>query len=790
MHYLRSEIPGVRARLDLMGARNSKIAPKSYLFRNKGGHTSKGEDTDTTAPSPKINLNDPKPSVSTKSASGPPLHLISPVKKSSPTSVSQPSEVSNERISSSEKGIHFSIGDKVLGNFEDAGEWFPGVISGGDDGLYDIAYDDGDAEENVPASSIRARQAPPGIVSQSSSDLSKSPPSSAIKAVSPPSRTMSRILSVKSSSKLIPDSVSDCNDNSSTPKSFGVKSTHSSSFKQIPVGGMNTSDTKCAAIPELTVKRNAEVDDYGEYDGSLDFVPRKCSKKNIIVNTYADDDDDDDDDEFAELDQEEDNRKDLLKNGMSMERSDSAVIKNMYREDSKNSLLSSNFQDSKKGIGANNLDQPSSGNKADSMIGGVDQSGKVESRDEGNSSIRTNDEGAGGHEKILNHKDKLVVTQGPHAVEDHGVDDCIESQACTRIETEGEHNPKHEQLQASCQEEEDDNIARSFVKHEIENSIKMKQAAASEQNLDPRLDSSQISSQEPNCEQKKSDFKEVWSTGDDDLFGMNGMDIQRVDSIESVDDGGSQDICYYDNSHEQDYYDNSHNDSFFNPHMAEQSHADSFYGQQQSGPDWGKISEQSALLYEHEDAEEEVKVEADYGAPTDSGWSLCHTADGTPYFYSYELQESSWELPTSAATRSPASLHTQTQEKTQGYNHGETTQHAFVPSNVLPRPHSSSPSRHVSQGIALSKHELAKALNSNKCKSTLHLTNLIEDDDDDAPYDLGLGSMGMITTPLKKVSSTSRLKELPAGNGELGSRGLKRPQSMAAMRKKKKNLDF
>lgn len=72
--------------------------------------------------------------------------------------------------------------------------------------------------------------------------------------------------------------------------------------------------------------------------------------------------------------------------------------------------------------------------------------------------------------------------------------------------------------------------------------------------------------------------------------------------------------------------------------MAEQSHSDSFYGQQQSGPDWGKISEQSALLYEHEDTEEEVKVGADYGAPTDSGWSLCHTADGTPYFYSYELQ--------------------------------------------------------------------------------------------------------------------------------------------------------
>lgn len=73
--------------------------------------------------------------------------------------------------------------------------------------------------------------------------------------------------------------------------------------------------------------------------------------------------------------------------------------------------------------------------------------------------------------------------------------------------------------------------------------------------------------------------------------------------------------------------------------MAEQSHADSFYSDHnQSGTDWGKISEQSALLYEHGDNEEEVKAAVDVGAPTDSGWSLCYTADGTPYFYSYELQ--------------------------------------------------------------------------------------------------------------------------------------------------------
>jgi hypothetical protein len=128
----------------------------------------------------------------------------------------------------------------------------------------------------------------------------------------------------------------------------------------------------------------------------------------------------------------------------------------------------------------------------------------------------------------------------------------------------------------------------------------------------------------------------------------------------------------------------------------------------------------------------------------------------------------------------------------------------FQPSQGFSRPHTTSTSstgggRNVSRGVAQSKHELAKALNSNKSKSTLHLTNLIEDDDDDdAPYDLGLGGMdmglGSVQQSLKKVSSTSRLKELPAGGmGEAGkhaSRGMKRPQSMAAMRRKKKDMDF
>lgn len=559
-----------------MGAKNSKIFPKSSLFGSKGENTSEVDNAGTSVSS-SVNMNDSKPSVSTKSTSGPPLHLIPNVNKSSPTSVSQPTDVSTERNVSLMQGKQFAIGDRVLGNFEDAGEWFPGVISGAEGGLYDIAYDDGDAEENVPASSIKFPQVPPGIVTQTSSNLTKSPPLSAIKAASPPSRTMSRILSVKSSSKLIPDAADDNDDNSSTPKSFGMKSTHSSSFKQIPVGKKSI-EPNPAVIPVLTVKHNAEVDDYGEYDGSLDFVPQKSTKKSIIVNKYANDDDD----EFEELEQDEDNRKHLLTNGMTFERNDSAVIKNMYREDSKNMLLSSHLHDNSQVIGVSKIDQPSGDSVSNSTVENIDRSVEVDSI-EAKSSPRVKDEGTSCREKVRNCKDDCDDTQCQQAMEDY----------ITGIDTEGEHGPKYEQLQAPEREEEVDNIARSFVKHEIENSIKMKQAKDLEKNHISGLGTSEASAEKPNCEQNQSDFKEVWSSADDDLFGMNGMDIQRVDSVESVDDGGGEDICYYDNTHEQvsnnklknskvitctlkggsnhsytmyvtqaqDYYDNSHNDS-------------------------------------------------------------------------------------------------------------------------------------------------------------------------------------------------------------------------------------
>lgn len=165
------------------------------------------------------------------------------------------------------------------------------------------------------------------------------------------------------------------------------------------------------------------------------------------------------------------------------------------------------------------------------------------------------------------------------------------------------------------------------------------------------------------------------------------------------------------------------------------------------------------------------------------------------------MQESCWELPTS---KKPAARENyQDQGQLQEHTQDESQEMAFQPTQVFTRPHTTTMGgggRNISRGVVQSKHELAKELNSNKSKSTLHLTNLIHDDDDDAPYDLGLGSLSMIQ-PLKKVSSTSRLKELPSegsGGGGAGadlrhahaSKGMKRPQSMATMRRKKKNVEF
>ena len=56
------------------------------------------------------------------------------------------------------KSNSFAVGDKVVGNHNGNGEWFPGSISKcGDNGMYDIVYDDGDSEQGVDASRVKTR---------------------------------------------------------------------------------------------------------------------------------------------------------------------------------------------------------------------------------------------------------------------------------------------------------------------------------------------------------------------------------------------------------------------------------------------------------------------------------------------------------------------------------------------------------------------------------------------------------------------------------------------------------
>lgn len=48
----------------------------------------------------------------------------------------------------------FAVGDRVLCNFCDHGQWCPGEVTGAQGGLYDVLYDDGDAEEARPAAAL------------------------------------------------------------------------------------------------------------------------------------------------------------------------------------------------------------------------------------------------------------------------------------------------------------------------------------------------------------------------------------------------------------------------------------------------------------------------------------------------------------------------------------------------------------------------------------------------------------------------------------------------------------
>jgi hypothetical protein len=548
-----------------MGTRNSKIAPNA---RDAAAKYRKQDTTDSgsgslegaseevpqkvaitatiTATITPTAIQEPKSQkVITRTTSGPPLHMIPATKKPSPTSVTQPSDESEEKKSPTGRTStrnKFSVGDKVLGNFEDAGEWYPGIITSCDDGLYNVLYDDGDAEDNMPASSIKARPKGPSIFRQPSADLSNSPPLSAIKDVSPKS-TVSKVLKVMSSSILLPDEDNDTGHDSSTPKVFGINRTHSSSFKHIPVSSKKTNDKKAAVAPPINSKPNAEIDDYGEYDGSLDFVPRTSSKKNIIQDNF------DDDDEFAELEKEEENRKDLLKSGMTIERHDSAVIKNMYREDSKNVLLSPQYYEEKKAT-----------ENAAEQLSNISATVPVNRSDSTNDITGTLSEGNTGN--INDASDHEVENVSSNQSEHVDIQRETDNKETERINTEvktgvtkddnivQDHTFDEPSKQASG---DADSIARSFVKHEIDlNKNNKRKKKDKEKCPAPKPMPFNETTQVSEGVAQKSKFKEVWdTTGDDDIFGMNGMDIQRVDSIESVEDGGGQDICFYDNSQGQ-----------------------------------------------------------------------------------------------------------------------------------------------------------------------------------------------------------------------------------------------
>ena len=68
----------------------------------------------------------------------------------------RPLLVQNKKITKNENKIKFTIGTKVLCNFETTGRFYPGVIKSiNSDGSYEIDYDDGDYETNVTINNIK-----------------------------------------------------------------------------------------------------------------------------------------------------------------------------------------------------------------------------------------------------------------------------------------------------------------------------------------------------------------------------------------------------------------------------------------------------------------------------------------------------------------------------------------------------------------------------------------------------------------------------------------------------------
>ena len=324
-----------------MGGRNSKVSPQaSYSISRETSDIGESKIEDSPGIS---NLKSPTTSVSTPKIAtrGPPLNLISHIEKVSPKSVADSDDASRQQSKySSKKNRQFKAGDKILGNFDGKGEWYPGVIMVAyDDFVYDVEYDDGDIEESVPSTDIKAR--PKGTLGPLNSQLSSSNVSyqTPIRSHQP-----SNIVRVQSSSKL-----------------ESSEDDHTRSFQQLPI---NEKNAKPGTVSEGHQTSNKEVDDYGEYDGSLDFVPRVASKICIrMTSTFADDEDDD---EFAQLDEEESQKK-LTKSLLTGERNDSVVIKNLYREDSKNMLLSTPLHEDRNALDSKrekpyNTDQTSTEN--------------------------------------------------------------------------------------------------------------------------------------------------------------------------------------------------------------------------------------------------------------------------------------------------------------------------------------------------------------------------------------------------------------------------------------------
>lgn len=673
-----------------MGARSSKINPGESCSQNKFSEEGKIKENKNYEAKIENKANEDaflddenKDSPLSQRTVGPPLHLITPK-------------------SSFAEAVSFARGDQVMGNFAGEGEWYPGVISRCHaDGSYDIAYDDGDLEKRIDVALIKPK---PRLLRGHS--VSKTPETSPSEDKDKPSKTPSPKKSPGLSNSVVLKPLS----------GFGVKS--------------NTDTLVLPKKRELkpiklhAPRRNLGFEEYGEYDGSLDFKPRTTSQPVKKVDKGNDDDDD----EFAMMDKQ-DEEKHLVKSMLSGEHSNSAVIKNLFKEESRNNLL----DDAKYPL----VSGPSTKD--------------ILSRSEKENCAS-------------NEKEQINISESPSSLQ----------------HIEPERDPLSKENSDSVDNNNEKATGTTLSTGCSTTSPCLMDSIDITSNVHDNITVNDNSNEASPAIMSGAEKNDIWS---EDIFGMR---IQRVDSVESLDGRNEVDkLDCRDLSVDQtcdatefvSEYD-SRTNSFYNTSAAEQSQSDSFYVPNHSKNEWGYSDQSHTISSDHAVQNGWNEIDSSYlssphvdAGHFDSGWTLCYTADGIPYYYSYETQESRWEMP---------------------QNHSETNNHDSCQSSPgVPRPHTSAnmSTKHVSTGIAQSKYELARALNSNKCQSTLHLTNLLENEneEDDAPYDLGLGTagLGFGIQPLKKVSSASELNDAPDGSPSK-SKNLKRPKSMATMRRKKK----